>query len=155
MELTSYSGPSLRLAWDLCWFSQLYVSSRRHTLGGINSFISFQTSLSCCSLHMVCFSRFTAHSKRDTNRFDFSTIRTTSTPLTQRTPVIVPLKDFVIRPHRMYLYVTPTAEGTIADVSINQEIDFAPVIFLGIAISGVFFALAVGSLAGYHWWLAW
>lgn len=32
--------------------------------------------------------------------------------------------------------------------------DPAPLIFLGLALMGLVFALAVGSLAGYHWWLA-
>jgi palmitoyltransferase len=32
--------------------------------------------------------------------------------------------------------------------------DPAPLIFLGLSLMGFVFALAVGSLTGYHWWLA-
>ncbi len=37
---------------------------------------------------------------------------------------------------------------------IEQDFDFAPIVFMVLAILGLFFGLAVGSLAGYHWWLA-
>lgn len=40
----------------------------------------------------------------------------------------------------------------VADVF--QEIDITPVIMLLLAVSGAFFALSVGTLAGYHWYLA-
>jgi hypothetical protein len=36
----------------------------------------------------------------------------------------------------------------------SQVMDFAPVAFMLLALMGVFMGLTVGSLAGYHWWLA-
>ncbi|ORX34461.1 DHHC palmitoyltransferase-domain-containing protein [Kockovaella imperatae] len=39
-------------------------------------------------------------------------------------------------------------------VQVPQSFDLGPIFFMLLAVLGGFFALAVGSLAGYHWWLA-
>jgi hypothetical protein len=38
---------------------------------------------------------------------------------------------------------------------LSQEVELAPVVFMLLAIVAGFFTLAVGGLAGYHWYLAW
>lgn len=48
--------------------------------------------------------------------------------------------------------IATTAGTAFAD--LTQEIDIAPVVMLLLAVSGAFFALSVGTLAGYHWYLA-
>ena len=48
------------------------------------------------------------------------------------------------------------SHSSCPEISADKlQLDLAPIIFMLLAILGVFFALTVGGLAGYHWWMAW
>jgi hypothetical protein len=55
---------------------------------------------------------------------------------------------------QVYTLLKSPEDGlTSIDEHGAETFDFGPVTFMILGLMGVFFALGIGSLAGYHWWL--